>query len=234
MRPLNVQPVAPVKRSASGDLEVKEVFLTIQGEGPYSGSAAVFLRLAGCNLKCPQCDTDYSYPAHIQSPSTILDRAQELWRGPDNKKLLVITGGEPFRQNIAPLTRLMASNRWQVQIETNGTLYDDDFPYVSDMVTIVCSPKTPRLNLDLVPHVSAYKYVLTADAVSELDGLPLSVLGMKMLVARPDRPSAPVFLQPADVGDPDQNAKNVQACIDSALKHGHTFGLQLHKLIGLP
>ena len=85
-------------------------------------------------------------------------------------QLIVITGGEPFRQNIGPLVQDLLAQYLQVQIETNGTLWVD-LP-VSERLHIVCSPKTSRLNEKLVARIGSYKYIIAAGRPDEGDGLP--------------------------------------------------------------
>ena len=61
---MNTQPTE--KRTNSQNLDITEIFFTIQGEGPFSGHRAVFIRLAGCNLQCPACDTINSIPSRLR------------------------------------------------------------------------------------------------------------------------------------------------------------------------
>ena len=226
---MNKQPITKQNLNEKGYLKVVNIFRTIQGEGPFAGIPAVFIRLAGCNLQCPMCDTDYTSDSTLSEPEFILNQVQELIGAPH---LVVITGGEPFRQNLTPLVKLLIVSGFDVQIETNGTLYLQDFPY--RFVTVVCSPKTGGLNKKLLKHISAYKYVLSADAVSEQDGLPIEALGHIAWpeVARPPL-RARVFLQPVDTGDKKENERHLKATIDSCLTFGHTLGLQLHKIINM-
>lgn len=147
--------------------------------------------------------------------------------------LVVLTGGEPFRQNIRPLVGQLLLSGYKVQIETNGTAVGEGFPW--SKVTIVCSPKTPEINPSL--KVDYFKYVLDAEHVDELDGLPTSVLGMNLKPARPKpelHHGIPVYVQPADEGDEVKNAANVDAAIKSCFTHGYLLCLQIHKYLGLP
>lgn len=225
---LNRQPAEKPNRDPSGDLDVHSIFRTIQGEGPFAGRRAIFIRLAGCNLQCPSCDTDYTSGRHFMSPAQIL-RAIEHNRD----YLVVITGGEPMRQNLRPLIELLAEDGFQIQIETNGTMFRE-LPW--DKVTVVCSPKTGRVNPYLLPHIHSYKYVLDALSMSATDGLPIAALGHPNsgLLARPHQGfSGTIYLQPADLKNEDRNARNLDACIASCVSHGYTLGLQLHKILGL-
>src|SRR5688572_2748067 len=122
-------------------LRVKSVFSTFQGEGPYVGMPAVFIRLAGCNLACDFCDTEFD-DGEDTALDALLARTEELAEyqaGRDAFKynLAVITGGEPFRQPIGPLCDALIERGFKVQLETNGTLYRP----ISRQAAIVCSPK---------------------------------------------------------------------------------------------
>ena len=224
---MNTQPAEKKVFSENGDLEVHSIFKTIQGEGPFSGHRAIFLRLAGCNLQCPLCDTDYTSGREFLSVQNVLSRIKNL--AEEELYLVVITGGEPFRQNLLPITSALLSNGYQVQIETNGSLYQE----LPVGATIVCSPKTGSIHPAL--DVNAFKYVLHADEVCA-DGLPLRALNhpVNVQLARPPKFfRGPVYLQPVDVGDEVENKRHLAAVLRSVLKHGHTLCLQTHKIVGL-
>lgn len=235
---MNTQPAEKKDFRESGDLEVHSIFRTIQGEGPFSGHRAIFLRLAGCNLQCPLCDTDYTSNRELLPVFEIINRINVLCKevvakvDKEQNYLVVITGGEPFRQNIYPITTALLSHGYLVQVETNGSLYQD-LPFE---VTVVCSPKTGSIHPALQQRISAYKYVLHADEVCA-DGLPLRALNhpVNVQLARPPKFfRGPVYLQPVDVGDEEENKRHLAAVLRSVLKHGHTLCLQTHKIIGLP
>jgi len=161
------------------------------------------------------------------------------WKQP----LVVITGGEPFRQPIGLLCHELVQRGFQVQVETNGKLRPDPF-FLTLMnnkapIHVVISPKTNRVNEFLVQHARAFKYVLDARSLSPADGLPIRALDHPTDpkgVARPplDFARERVYVNPCDVNNPEQNARNVEAVVQVALAHGYTLGLQIHKLIGLP
>ena len=223
----------------SGNLEVNSIFYTIQGEGPYAGRPAVFVRLAGCNLQCPGCDTEYT-ERKLMNLGVLHREITEQYRNfkpgirqnpyTNMNPLVVITGGEPFRQNLAPFIDNLLDNQIDVQIETNGTLYQD-LPF--NDITVVCSPKTGRINEKLYPHINAFKYVITYNKVDS-DGLPLQVLSHPVIraVAKP-RPNSKIYVQPADQQDAELNEANLQETLNSVQKFGYTLCLQLHKIVGL-
>lgn len=215
-------------------VDVHSVFLTIQGEGPFSGERALFIRLAECNLQCPGCDTEYGSKGNDLFPGDTAILAQgNLPEG----GLVVLTGGEPMRQNINPHINRLLTAGYRVQVETNGVLFAPRFEQrgtSSEHFAIVCSPKTNRIHDEIYRRATAFKYVLRAGEVDPEDGLPTRALlhPARGGVARP-RPGAPVYVQPMDEGDEAANAANLQACIDSVMKHGHRLQIQLHKQIGM-
>lgn len=227
----NLQKIEKQDLSAQ-TLQVHSIFYTIQGEGMFSGKPAIFIRLAGCNLQCKLCDTDYTSKRTPMMSYDIVAKVFEL--SGKFKPLVVITGGEPFRQNIAHLVRTLVSKDYQVQIETNGTLFVEGLPW--DRIWIVCSPKTGKLNEKLLPHIDAFKYVLKRDSVSPEDGLPLLALDhtASPQVARPPAGNTkPVYLQPADEQDLIKNKRNLKECIASCMHFGYILQMQLHKIVGL-
>lgn len=214
-------------------LQVVEVWKTIQGEGPYVGERAVFIRLAGCNLKCTLCDTDYTSVRDVSLVETLILRVNTLC--PNG--LVVITGGEPFRQNLSSLVYELIYQNYKVQIETNGTLAP--LGYLGGggtNATIVCSPKTPIIDGRVDKMVGYFKYVMEAMAVDRDDGLPTSVLGMNIRPYRPQAnfPKERIFVNPVDCGEEFQNKANLAACVESCMKYGYRLGVQLHKIIGMP
>ena len=119
---------------------VKEIFLTLQGEGMQSGRRAVFLRFAGCNLwsgreqdrataQCTFCDTDFvgtdGENGGRYDADRLAARVEELWAGGE-RRLVVITGGEPMLQLDPPLIEALHARRFEIAVETNGTLAAPD------------------------------------------------------------------------------------------------------------
>lgn len=244
MIPINFQSPTKAERSDDGSLLVHTVFFTLQGEGPNVGQRAVFVRLAGCNLQCPGCDTEYTDGATRESPEGIARRiAVAHGDYTSSPCLVVITGGEPFRQQLIPLINLLLGLGYRVQIETNGTLGFSNLTSLCNKawreLEIVCSPKAGKVAENILPFITAYKYVVNADDISDEDGLPLSVLGMPAKPARPQFDfEGIVYVQPADetLGDLSgvhKNHFNLQAAINSVMKHGYTLCIQTHKIAGL-
>ena len=134
-------PVRKQDLTNGSTLYVEEIFNTIQGEGPYAGIPATFVRLSGCNLRCFFCDTQFekgmNTPFSIES--ILLDVCDC-----GVPEVVILTGGEPLRQNVVPLLhRLLETGIKHVQIETAGTLWLEGLQYLltDGNVSLVCSPK---------------------------------------------------------------------------------------------
>ena len=164
--------------------------------------------------------------------SVSVDELLERIRAEREDGLVVLTGGEPFRQNISQLAVALYHMGYSVQVETNGTLYLKDFPYFA--VSIVCSPKTAKIHPQLISYVSAYKYILEAGKIKK-DGLPSSALGMPFVPARPPRdyPREKIFVQPLDEQDEERNKLHRQTAVESCLTFGYRLSIQTHKILGL-
>jgi 7-carboxy-7-deazaguanine synthase (Cx14CxxC type) len=131
---------------------VKELFLTLQGEGVQAGSRAVFLRFAGCNLwsgreadrasaQCTFCDTDFVGTdgmggGKFVSAAGLADAVEQAWGEGGDNRLVVITGGEPMLQLDSALVEALHGRGFRVAIETNGTL-----PVASGVDWVCVSPK---------------------------------------------------------------------------------------------
>ena len=131
---------------------VKECFLTLQGEGVQSGSRAVFLRFAGCNLwsgreqdrataECRFCDTDFvgtdgEGGGKFQNADELAAHVERLWGEGQGNRLVVITGGEPMLQLDPALVAALHDRNFKIAVETNGTL-----PATPEIDWICVSPK---------------------------------------------------------------------------------------------
>jgi 7-carboxy-7-deazaguanine synthase len=221
-------PARPQELNQGQSLWVQEVFYTLQGEGPFTGCPAVFVRLSGCNLRCYWCDTDFESSQWRPTLQQLLQEIDSV--RPHHCRLVVITGGEPFRQNIAPLVVSLLDRGLKVQIETNGTLWVD-LPETPDL-TIICSPKTSYLHPQILQRANAYKYVVAEDGNDPSDGLPIlstQDAGRKCTIARPPV-DADIYVMPLHVIDERQNNVNVDRCVEIAKTHGYKLCLQTHKL----
>lgn len=122
----------------NNSLQVAELFFSIQGESLYSGYPCVFIRLAGCNLRCTYCDAQYTYnePGRLLSIDDILSFTQQY-----NDSIVEITGGEPLLQknSILLMERLLDFNR-TILLETNGSI---DFSHIPAEVVKIVDLKCP-------------------------------------------------------------------------------------------
>lgn len=213
-------PIRPPEKGDGSALSVVEIFSTLQGEGPFAGHPAVFVRLGGCNLACDFCDTEFEIFSSL-GLGEILNKIQEKQGKAD---LVVITGGEPLRQEIAPLCEAMIARGLRVQIETNGTLWRELPPEVN----IVCSPKMSGgsyhpLRGDILARVDALKFIVSA---SHPDYRAVGDVGQSGM-------NIPVYVQPMDEYDPVKNAANQRHALALAQTHGYRLSLQTHKLLGI-
>ena len=203
-------------------LKVHSIFDTIQGEGPYAGTPSVFIRFAGCNLACNFCDTEFDEynEMHITS---IISTVQSLSQ--NYQKLVVITGGEPFRQPISLLCKELIKAGFKVQIETNGLLYRE----IPKEVKVVCSPKPStsgykKIREDLLAHVIAIKFLISA--INE-EYQSVADVGQTSKNIK-------VYVQPMDEYDETKNLANVALATKIAKEYGVVLSLQLHKILGIP
>lgn len=233
MQHYNTQPIEKLDHASDHSLDVHSLFDTIQGEGPLSGHPAGFIRLAGCNLQCPGCDTEYTKGRRRMTPEAIIRELTTLLS--PGVKLVVITGGEPFRQSIGLLTQLLEDHGFQVQIETNGTLPPP--PGLALGCVVVVSPKAGKVHPATAELANAYKYVIRQGEQNYADGLPQHQLqhSAHPQVARPPDgfPVGAVYVQPQDEQRPFQSSANLTAALASSRRFGYTFQIQLHKLIGV-
>ena len=131
---------------------VKEIFLTLQGEGGQAGRPAVFCRFAGCNLwsgreqdrataVCTFCDTDFvgmdgPGGGRFSNPEALAQAVADQWQGGDHDRLVVCTGGEPLLQLDVALVAALHAMGFAIAVETNGTL-----PAPAGIDWICVSPK---------------------------------------------------------------------------------------------
>jgi 7-carboxy-7-deazaguanine synthase len=216
---------APSTR-ALASYAVKEIFLTLQGEGAQAGRAAVFCRFAGCNLwsgrerdragaVCRFCDTDFVGMngvggGRFRSAEALADAVSAAWRG-DGRKLVVCTGGEPLLQLDETLIAAFHARGFKVAVETNGTLAA---PSGIDWLCV-----SPKAGAALAQRSgSELKLVFPQEGLD-----PADVAGLSF---------EHFFLQPMDGP---QQVEATAAAIASCLLHPQwRLSVQTHKLIGIP
>lgn len=229
-------PIRKTEYAEEGSLWVKSVFYTLQGEGIFSGDPAVFIRLAGCNLRCYWCDTDFENSDWYPDIGGLVKHVDQI-ASTAGTSLVVITGGEPMRQNITQLCLELMRRTYTVQIETAGTVVPPGLLSLKERAPerlyIICSPKTGKVAAELVPMVDAWKYIIQAGGISEEDGLPTAstqVEGKECQIFRAPEGSL-VYVQPMDEQDEQRNWMNLIAARDICLMYGYRLNIQLHKLV---
>lgn len=244
-------PIRKIERSEDNTLAVQEVFHTIQGEGPFSGLPAVFVRLAGCHLACTFCDTEFE--SNIKNrlwDVALFKQVHSMLKEFPNTHLVVLTGGEPLRQQIGNfVSMLFEIPGCQVQLETAGNLWDASLDKVLDDLsnaarfTVVCSPKTSQVHQEVQKWCAHYKYVVRAGDAGD-DGLPMMgtqqqnedkvqplfrpVLALAVLY------EVTIWVSPCDEYQPVKNRDNMKHAGEVCMKHGYRLSLQAHKYAHLP
>lgn len=201
------------------NLDVQEIFPTLQGEGPYVGQPAVFIRLGGCNLACNFCDTEFESYKNF-SLKNIISEVKKLAK--DKIKLVVITGGEPMRQPIEKLCEELVKLKFTVQIETNGTI----FRKLPKEIKIICSPKISgnkyhQIRPDLLLRINAFKFIISK---SQKNYSKIAEVGQSKF-------NTPVYIQPMDEYNEAKNQDNIEHAKNLCQKNGYFLSLQIHKIL---
>lgn len=205
---------------------VKEIFLTLQGEGAHAGRASVFCRFAGCNLwsgreedrasaTCRFCDTDFvgtdgTFGGRYASAGELADTVAAQWTGGDANRYVVLTGGEPLLQVDAALVAALHARGFAIGVETNGTLAP---PAGIDWICV-----SPKAGAELVlRHGHELKLVYPQAGAAPEDFAHLAF----------ERFS----LQPMDGEDV---AENTRRAVAYCLQHPQwRLSLQTHKALGI-
>lgn len=197
-------------------MKVNEIFYSLQGEGYYTGKAAVFVRLSGCNLKCPFCDTDFKDFKDMTEEEIVC----EVNALSEEAKLVVITGGEPSLQLTFSLVEKLHQIGKYVAVETNGTRW---LPNNVDWVTL--SPKEPFVGV-------AGKVVLKeCNEVKVVHNGKNAALA-KMLDIVDGVKADCYYIQPCDTSHKQQNEEIVNYCINFVKQNPKwTLSLQTHKIL---
>ena len=205
---------------------VKEIFLTLQGEGAHAGRAAVFCRFAGCNLwsgreedrasaTCRFCDTDFvgtdgTLGNRYVSAEELADTVARQWTGDDCNRYVVLTGGEPLLQVDAPLIAALHARGFTIAVETNGTI---EAPEGLDWICV-----SPKAGAGLVQRRGQELKLVYPQAGAE----PENFVGLAF-----ERFS----LQPMDGPDVIENAARA---VDYCLRHPQwRLSVQTHKNLGI-
>ncbi|WP_428898076.1 7-carboxy-7-deazaguanine synthase QueE [Parelusimicrobium proximum] len=190
--------------------KLSEIFYSLQGEGAYAGSAAIFVRLSGCSMKCPFCDTTYADTSSMSMTADEIIKEISKYEG----KIVVLTGGEPCEQDVVPLSKALSESGRSVHMETNGSI-DIDRSFL-DHLTV--SPKK-YVDEKMLKKADALKILVEQD--TDLEDLK-RYFNYKTSENR-------IFLQPVS------NIKeNIDLCVKLVKKYPQLrLSVQLHKLINI-
>jgi len=202
-------------------LKIREIFWSAQGEGSRVGFSTIFIRLSGCFLRCPFCDTKDSWREGTEmTVAEILTRVDAL-RSEKPYSQIVITGGEPLEQDLGELAAALTGKKLPLAIETNG-MHFQDLPIAWWSV----SPKEASgylIHPGLLGRISEIKLVATP-------GLTLE----RIAAIRAISPTLPIFLQPQHP-DPEALPRAwalFGECQTRRIPHVR-LGFQLHRLYGV-
>ncbi len=189
-------------------LQLAEIFYSIQGEGTWAGTPAVFVRLAGCNLACSFCDTDYA----LKFFASVEDVVRMVGEAGGACPMVILTGGEPLAQTqTGALIAALQSDGRRVHIESNGTLFAD----LPSDVWLCVSPKE-RVDPRMAARANEAKLIVDGRVPEE--HLPLFA------------GKATILLQPEG-----NKPANIELALAYAKAHPQRFrlSLQTHKFIGV-
>jgi 7-carboxy-7-deazaguanine synthase len=214
-------------------LPINEIFETIQGEGLWTGTPSIFVRIQGCDVGCPWCDTKHTWEldplrqitddemivkekdADTYAICDVLDLAD--YCGSLESRHVVITGGEPCDHDLALLCQALSSRRKTVQIETSGTAQ-----VRAGHAWVTVSPKVNMPGGKLVLRDAIER----ADEIKMPVGKMADVERLKGILAALKTTDIPVWLQPLS-----QSEKATALCIEQARINGWRLSAQLHKYI---
>jgi 7-carboxy-7-deazaguanine synthase len=147
-------------------MKVTEIFHSLQGEGKNQGKPCLFIRLAGCNLKCRWCDTQESWTGGKEmSSDSILEQVKRI-----NPPYICITGGEPLLQadEMENLLETLHGKGSLVDIETNGTVdFSKIQPFASICMDVKCPSSGEQSDLSLLEKIrprDSVKFVVKDEA----------------------------------------------------------------------
>ncbi len=202
-------------------LKTAEIFASVQGEGLRQGEPTIFVRLAGCNLRCAFCDTKRARRGGRSLAAAEIAADVERLRGNVPAAWVCLTGGEPLAQDVAPLVRRLKRSGLRVQVETNGT-----FPCPAGVDWLTVSPKPPAYAIRPALRARAREVKLVVSRGLTLD----RVVRTRRAIPR----AVPLILQPQD--NAAWSVRKALALLEGAYRAGLRnlrLSLQLHKAIGV-
>ncbi len=199
-------------------LKINEIFWSFQGEGLRVGFPSVFLRLSGCSLECPYCDTKKAWNEGTSLPIDDILSQIETYRKKYPVSQVVITGGEPMEQDLSAITSLLKTKNFFISIETNGCGFQD-LPI--DWWTV--SPKDVNrysIHTDLKEKINEIKLVVNPNLSMEV------IKKTRAFIQK-----VPIFLQP-DGTDKNRYMNTFsffRECQEAGIENIRC-GVQLHKI----
>lgn len=173
-------------------MRVNEIFYSVQGEGNFTGQAAIFVRFAGCNLKCSFCDTNH-WGYRLMTEEEIVEEVKKY-----TAMLVVITGGEPSLQLTESLVNKLHDAGKYVAVETNGTR---QLPDNVDWITV--SPKQSyvgKAGKVVLKHADEIKVVF--DVGNPIEDPTFGICADNY------------YVQPCDTGNAKKNQENYNYCVE--------------------
>lgn len=216
---------------------VNDCYTCIQGEGVQAGVAMVLLRLHGCEVGCPWCDTKETWTFDpTQEVATIADAlganpryttmsaaaiARHIGQNHPGPKWVLVTGGEPAQYDLKPLVTALHQRRYQVALETSGT----ETGHLAAGFDWVCV--SPKLNMPGGKVVKA-EALASAHEIKHVVGRQQDINNLDaLLAAHPVSPEAQICLQPVSL-----SRKATDLCMSAVQARGWRLSLQTHKYIG--
>jgi 7-carboxy-7-deazaguanine synthase len=153
------------------EFKVVEKFISINGEGPLSGQLAVFVRFAGCNLRCNYCDTLCANEKDVPYEMLNVEEIYEYIKS-TNIKNVTLTGGEPLvQQGIMELLELLSRDKdLYVEIETNGSIDINKFSTIKNPPSFTVDYKLPSSSMEHNMNMDNFKYLTKNDTVKFVSG----------------------------------------------------------------
>jgi organic radical activating enzyme len=194
---------------------VNDIFYSLQGEGHNTGRAAVFIRFAGCNLRCSFCDTEFDTYREMTAEEIVASINTY------SARFVVLTGGEPTLQVDEAFVDQLHQYGFEVAMESNGTR---PAPNNLDWLTV-----SPKISGEKWKVESGWRLPDEVKVVFDEDTVPETYLPSPSTLSL----SPILYLQPCDTGNAERNAIIINRCIDYIKEHPQwRLSLQTHKLIG--
>ncbi|HAD47772.1 MAG: 7-carboxy-7-deazaguanine synthase QueE [Idiomarina sp.] len=218
---------------------INEIFETLQGEGTFTGVPSIFIRLQGCPVGCPWCDTQHTWETRAEdevSVATMMAKADatsqwaamsasdilaEIRKQGYQAKHVVITGGEPAMFDLLPLANALEAQGLQLQIETSGTFELK----VTEGTWVTVSPK-----LDMPGG-----YLVRADAMARANEIKHPIAMQKhidaldaLLAHNPVRDDVQICLQPIS-----QRPRATELAMQTCIARNWRLSVQLHKYLNI-